>query len=84
MKILDMSKENKPRERFLKVGPESLSDAELFAILLRTGSRGENVIDMSNRLISEYGLDKLMECSLKELEKIKGIGKTNRFIWKES
>ena len=45
-----------------------------FAIVLRTGSRGENVIDMSNRLIAEYGLDKLFECSLKELQKIKGIG----------
>ena len=76
MKILDFPKEGRPRERFLKFGPESLSDAELFAILLRTGSRGENVIDMSNRLISEYGLDKLFECSLKELEQIKGMGPT--------
>ena len=74
MKILDIPKQNRPRERFLKLGPEALSDAELFAILLRTGSRGENVIDMSNRLISEYRLDKLFECSLKELQEIKGIG----------
>ena len=74
MKILDIPKEGRPRERFLKLGPNALSDAELFAILLRTGSRGENVIDMSNRLISEYGLDKLLECSLKELQEIKGIG----------
>ncbi|HQJ56947.1 MAG TPA: DNA repair protein RadC [Caldisericia bacterium] len=76
MKILDMPNQNRPRERFLKVGPEGLSDAEILAILLRTGSKGENVVDMSNRLIAEYGLDKLMECSLEELEKIKGIGKT--------
>ena len=76
MKIKDMPDSSRPRERFLKVGPEGLSDAELFAILLRTGSKGENVVDMSNRLIREYGLDKLMECSLIELEKIKGIGKT--------
>jgi len=85
MKILDIPKENRPRERFLKLGPEALSDAELFAILLRTGCRGkknekgelmsgENVIEMSNRLIAEYGLDKLLECSLKELQEIKGIG----------
>ena len=74
MKILDIPKQNRPRERFLKLGPEALSDSELFAILLRTGSKGENVIDMSNRLIAEYGLDKLFDCSLKELEKIKGIG----------
>ncbi|MDP3027523.1 MAG: DNA repair protein RadC [Nanoarchaeota archaeon] len=80
MKILDFPKEGRPRERFLKLGPEALSDAELFAILLRTGTRGkkgekgENVIEMSNRLIAEYGLDKLLECSLKELQEIKGIG----------
>lgn len=67
MKILDIPKQNRPRERFLKLGPEVLSDAELFAILLRTGTKGENVIDMSNRLISEYGLNKLFDCSLKEL-----------------
>ena len=80
MKIKDIPKDGRPRERFLKHGPEALSDAELFAILLRTGTRGkrgevgENVIDMSNRLIVEYGLDKLLECSLKELQEIKGIG----------
>jgi DNA repair protein RadC len=75
MKILEMPKEGRPRERFLKSGAESLSDAELFAIFLRTGTRGENVIDMSNRLISEYGLNNLFDCSIKELEKINGIGK---------
>ncbi len=74
MRIHDIPKEGRPRERFLKHGPEVLSDAELFAILLRTGIKGENVVDMSNRLINEYGLDKLLECSLKELQKIKGIG----------
>ena len=74
MKIKDIPKDGRPRERFLKHGPEALSDAELFAILLRTGSKGENAIDMSNRLIAEYGLDKLFECSLKELQEIKGIG----------
>lgn len=74
MRIKDISKENRPRERFLKHGPQALSESELFAILLRTGSKGENVIEMSNRLINEFGLDKLFECSLKELQEIKGIG----------
>jgi DNA repair protein RadC len=74
MKIKDLPKSSRPRERFLEKGAEALSDAELFAILLRTGSIGENVIDMSNRLINEYGLNKLFECSLKELQEIKGIG----------
>ena len=74
MKIKDLPEQNRPRERFLEKGPEALSDAELFAILLRTGTIGENVIDMSNRLINEYGLDKLFDCSLKELQGINGIG----------
>ncbi|MFH1365091.1 MAG: DNA repair protein RadC [archaeon] len=74
MRIKDLPEQNRPRERFLKHGPEVLSDAELLAIILRTGTVNENVVDVSNRLIAEYGLDKLFECSLKELEKIKGIG----------
>src|SRR3989344_2291822 len=80
MKIKEMQEENRPRERFLKQGPQALSDSELMAIILRTGTRGkkgekgENVIEMSNRLINEYGLNKLLECSLTELQKIKGVG----------
>ncbi len=58
MRIKDMPDNSRPRERFLKHGPETLSDAELFAIFLRTGTINENVVDMSNRLIAEYGLDK--------------------------
>ncbi len=76
MKIKKLLPDSRPREKFLKHGPEFLSNSELFAILLRTGYAGENVIDMSNRLISEYGLNKLFECSLKELQQIKGIGPT--------
>ena len=74
MKIKDMPKQNRPRERFVEKGAEALSDSELMAIILRTGTKGENVVDMSNRLISEYGLDKLFECSLTELQEVKGIG----------
>ena len=80
MKIKDLPNSSRPRERFLKLGPEALSDAELFAILLRTGTRGkkgekgENVIEMSDRLINEYGLDKLLDSSLIELQKINGVG----------
>jgi len=76
MKIKEMPKSSRPRERFLEKGPEALSDAELFAIILRTGHKSENVLEVANRLIVEYGLDKLFECSIKELRKIKGIGQT--------
>jgi len=74
MRIKDISLENRPRERLEKRGPSVLSDAELLAIILKTGNKDENVIDMSNRLISKYGVDKLSNCSLAELQEIKGIG----------
>ncbi|MEK6915751.1 MAG: DNA repair protein RadC [Nanoarchaeota archaeon] len=45
-------------------------------MILRTGSKDENVIDMSNRLISEYGLSKMFDCSLEELQEVKGMGQS--------
>jgi len=74
MKIKDIPESNQPRQRLIKKGVEVLSDAELLAIIFQKGTKYENAIDMSNRLISKYGLDKLSSCSIKELQKIKGIG----------
>lgn len=80
MRICDIASSDRPRERLRFNGPSVLSNQELLAILLRTGTRkskkiaSENVIDMSNRLIAEYGLDKLNSLSLNELMKIRGIG----------
>jgi DNA repair protein RadC len=75
MKIKEIPEQNRPRERMIKHGPETLSDSELMAIILRTGTINENVIDISNRLISEHGLNNIFSCSLNELQQIKGIGK---------
>lgn len=58
----------------MKQGVEVLSDAELLAVILKIGTKEENVIDMCHRLISMYGLERLTTCSLPELQKIKGIG----------
>lgn len=69
-----MNEDSRPRERLVKFGVNNLSDAELFAIILEKGTKQENVIEMSNRLINKYGLNKLSECSIKELQEIKGIG----------
>ena len=73
MRIKDISKWERPRERFRMNGADVLSDAELLAVILQKGHKGENVIDMSNRIISKFGLEKLSELSLKELESVKGI-----------
>ena len=53
---------------------DSLNDAELLAILMQSGFRGENALDLSNRIISLFGIEKLNSLSLSELMKIKGIG----------
>ena len=74
MKIRDLPDDSKPRERFLKYGPEAMSDAELFAIILRTGTKNENVLEVANKIIAEHRIDRLFDCSIKELRKIKGIG----------
>lgn len=53
--IRDMPKGERPRERLIQHGPDALSVTELVAILLRTGVTGENVLNMSNRLLSRFG-----------------------------
>lgn len=75
MLIKDYRKEERPRERFLHDGAESLSNQELLAILLRTGTKSESVIDVANRIIHVFeGLRLLKEASVEELTSIKGIG----------
>lgn len=73
MKVCEMAVDCRPRERMRKLGSSVLSDAELLAIVLQTGTKGENVIDVSHRLLSLHG-SKLSTLSLKELQQIKGIG----------
>ncbi len=74
MRIMDMPEGSRPRERFRKLGAAVLSDAELLAIVLQKGTRRENVIDMGNRLISRFGIRRLSELSLNELQEVDGIG----------
>lgn len=69
-----MLEDSRPRERLLKFGIENLTDAEILAIILQKGTRKENIIEISNKLINKHGLNKLQECNLKELQEIEGIG----------
>ncbi|GAB4534530.1 MAG: DNA repair protein RadC [Anaerolineae bacterium] len=73
--IHDMPTSERPRERLLHYGPEALSTAELMAILLRTGSQGENVLDLATRLLVRFrGLGGLSRATLSELSAFKGVG----------
>ncbi|RFU62558.1 DNA repair protein RadC [Bacillus sp. V59.32b] len=75
MLIRDVPKEERPRERFLQEGARSLSTQELLALLLRTGTKDESVIQLANRLISTFeGLRLLKDASIEEITAIKGIG----------
>ena len=74
--IVDWAKEERPREKFLARGAESLSDAELLAILIRAGNRDENAIDLARKILRGAGnsLKSLSRFSFEDLRKFKGIG----------
>ncbi|WP_158322127.1 RadC family protein [Lederbergia ruris] len=73
--IKDFPVDDRPRERLIKTGPESLSTQEIVAILLRTGTKSESVLQLANRLLTKFdGLMWLKEAAFEELTSIKGIG----------
>ena len=75
LKIREMPVDDRPREKLVARGAAALSDAELIAILLRTGVEGANAVEVARQLIAKYGsLGALSRCSVKELAAIKGIG----------
>jgi len=77
LKIREMPAQERPREKLLARGVSALSDSELIAILLRTGLRGANAVEVGRQLLEKYkSLTGISRCSVKELRKIPGIGPT--------
>lgn len=74
MKIKDLPKVDRPREKLEKYGPERLSDSELLAILLRTGSEGINVVELSSKILKKFSGVGLAKASVKELKSTFGLG----------
>lgn len=76
MTIADWSVQDRPREKFATIGASALSDAELVAILLRTGTATENAVDLAKRLLytCDNQLNRLSDLSLQQLTDVKGIG----------
>ncbi|OEH91462.1 RadC family protein [Bacillus solimangrovi] len=73
--IRDLPQSEKPRERLISDGTDKLTNQELIAILLRTGTKKESVMDLSNRLLKHFdGLRLLKNATIQELTDIKGIG----------
>ncbi len=73
-----------PRERLLKYGEKSLSNAELLAIVLRTGGRGKNVLELGSEVLRNFddSLVKLSRASLNELSELKGMGRVKAITLK--
>ncbi|RMA97317.1 RadC family protein [Hydrogenothermus marinus] len=74
-KIKDLPEDLLPREKALKYGISSLSESELLALSLGSGTKGLNVIGLADKIIKKFGFKNLKNIKLEDLLKIKGIGK---------
>lgn len=73
--IRDVPQRERPRERFLREGPKALSNQELLALLLRTGTKQYSALHVASELLAGYTtLTHLSEASLEEVQHIPGIG----------
>ena len=78
MKIKELTEGERPRERMVEYGAESLGTGELLAVLLRSGTRGESAVDLAQRLLSLAGgsLVQLSKMPLERLRAQRGLGGT--------
>src|SRR3989338_2310565 len=74
--IKDWAVEDRPREKLARNGRNSLSDAELLAVLIRSGSRDRSAVDLARQILSscDNSLTALSKLSVTELQQFKGIG----------
>ena len=75
-RLKDQPPSERPRERLLLAGVDALSHAELIAILLRTGLKGANAVEIGRQLVQKYGsLQAMAQATVDDLRTIKGIGR---------
>ena len=74
VKIKDLPKILRPREKLKKKGAQALHKKELLAIILRTGIKGKNVLQVAQDILTKYGDKKLIDVSYKELRNMRGVG----------
>ncbi len=73
--IKDIPLNNRPVERLIRYGGSSLSDSEVLAIILKSGTKNESVLDLANNIINKYGsISNLKNININTLKNIKGIG----------
>lgn len=82
MKLTDIKAEERPREKMLMRGAEALSDGELLAVLLRTGTKDKNALELARELLAEsqWKLSTIAGRSTAELMKTRGMGRSKAVI----
>src|SRR5580658_5632124 len=76
LRLKDQPLSERPRERLAVLGADALSHAELIAILLRTGLKGANAVELGKQLLQKFGtLHALAQARVGDLQKVKGIGR---------
>jgi DNA repair protein RadC len=79
MPLSDLPQSERPREKLLAHGPAALADAELLALLLRTGLKGKSVLELAREMLQQFGsVAALLNASPAQLKAIKGLGQAKR------
>lgn len=74
MQIKNLPACERPRERLAKYGPDKLRDDELLAILLRSGTKSLNVVELSKKILKNFPKEKLLAATVEDLKKTHGLG----------
>lgn len=74
MRLKNLPKIERPREKLISKGPQNLKDEELLAILLGTGTEGKNVIEVAKQILRKYSKKRLLKLTYNDLFKVKGVG----------
>jgi DNA repair protein RadC len=74
MKIKDLPKVERPREKLIRYGPEKLSNSELLAIILGSGTKERNVIQLANKILKKFSADELPNLTFNDLKNYPGLG----------
>lgn len=83
--IREMPAHERPRERLVTAGADALRNAELLAILLRTGMKGVSAVQIAEQLLAKFGaLENLAKASLDDLRKVKGVGRDKAIALKSA
>ena len=76
VRIKNIPKFKRPREKLSELGEKGLKDYELLAILLRTGYQGKSALDIAKRILKKFPLKRLSQLDFKKLASLKGVGKS--------